>query len=300
MNQLLGGKQSHGSGHGGGHGSNPLGLAGQLLGGLSGGGHGSGGHGGGSNPAGKLVGALASSVLSSNKPQNTTPQNYHGGPPQNQPHHSGGLAGTLMGGVASMFGGGHHQGQSVSACRARSCDLMRTGKDGYMVLTRDKTHVKGPELWLLQHGPVWLVQRPGAAGNVPDVWVAAVQAADVGPAAATERIWVASTTAAAPDAAVWCPAATVAAVRRCPAAGPTSLRWRPTPAALWCTVALRRRTATASAAAAAAALCAASRLLPWRTATAGCVRGTSSARWPRRLQPAVRRNPAARSTAVGI
>jgi hypothetical protein len=110
MNALLGGKNSGNSS--GGHGSNPLGLAGQLIGGItqSSGGQssGSGGHGGGGkNPAGKLVGALASSLLSSgnnNKPQQ--PQNYHGGQTSgHQAQHSGGLAGAVMGGVASMFGG---------------------------------------------------------------------------------------------------------------------------------------------------------------------------------------------------
>ncbi len=89
------GQQHHGGG------SNPLG---QIIGGLT---H-SGGHGGG-NMGGKLVGQLASNLFSSgNKP--SQPQNYHGGPSAT-PQHSGGLAGSVMGGVAHMFGG---QPQSAS------------------------------------------------------------------------------------------------------------------------------------------------------------------------------------------
>jgi hypothetical protein len=54
---------------------------------------------------GKLVGKLASNLLSpSEKPEQ--PQNYHGG--QSTGHQQNhGLAGSLMGGVASMFGGKH-------------------------------------------------------------------------------------------------------------------------------------------------------------------------------------------------
>lgn len=102
MNAILGGgKQQGGSG---GHGSNPLAMAGQLLGGGHGGGHGSS-SGGAGGVGGKLVGSLVSSfVTPSNKPQQ--PQNYHGGQTSgHQPQHGGGLAGAVMGGVASMFGG---------------------------------------------------------------------------------------------------------------------------------------------------------------------------------------------------
>lgn len=108
LNQFSGGhgkpqgNNSHGSGGIGG-------IAGQLIGGL-GGSHGSshgsssGGHGGGT-PG--LVGQLASNLFSSgNKPQQAQPQNYHGGQ-SHQPQHSSGLAGSVMGGVASVFGGTH-------------------------------------------------------------------------------------------------------------------------------------------------------------------------------------------------
>ncbi|KAH8678164.1 hypothetical protein BX600DRAFT_146190 [Xylariales sp. PMI_506] len=108
----LGGKQSHS----GSQGSSSLGgLAGQLIGGLSGSSHGNTGSssGSGSGPAGKLVGALASSLFSSGgKQDNQQPQNYHGGA-SSTPQHSGGFAGQMMGGVASMFGGS--QTHSVGA-----------------------------------------------------------------------------------------------------------------------------------------------------------------------------------------
>ncbi|KAH8899683.1 hypothetical protein GQ53DRAFT_802166 [Thozetella sp. PMI_491] len=97
MNQISG---NHG---GGSHGAG--GLANQLLSGLThaGGNHSSGG-GGGSGIGGKLASQLASNLFhSSDKP--SAPQNYHGGQTQNQPVNSGGLAGSVMGGVATMFGG---------------------------------------------------------------------------------------------------------------------------------------------------------------------------------------------------
>lgn len=107
MNQLSGGhgKQSHGS--------SPLGgIAGQLIGGLSGSNHSNSHSSGNSNPAGKLVGALASSLFSSGgKQEHQQPQNYHGGA-SSTPQNSGGFAGSVMGGVANMFGG--NQGHSVS------------------------------------------------------------------------------------------------------------------------------------------------------------------------------------------
>ncbi|KAK9783944.1 hypothetical protein AB5N19_09885 [Seiridium cardinale] len=125
MNQISGGhgKQSNNSG---GHGSSPLGgIAGQLLGGLSG----SNSHGnsqsnshssGGNNGAGKLVGALASSLFSSGgKTEHQQPQNYHGGQ-SSTPQQSGGFAGSVMGGVANMFGGsqGHSKNQNYGYSNA--------------------------------------------------------------------------------------------------------------------------------------------------------------------------------------
>lgn len=107
MNALLGGKNSGGGGGGGGGGLG--GLANQFL----GGGHGGGSGGSGKSSAGKLVGQLASNLLSpSSKPE--APSNYHGG--QNAGHQSqGGIAGAVFGGVANMFGGKpSHGGSGVS------------------------------------------------------------------------------------------------------------------------------------------------------------------------------------------
>jgi hypothetical protein len=107
LQSSLGGKQ-----HGGGsHNSNPLGS---IIGGLthSGGGHGGGHGGGGGGLPGKLVGQLASNLFSSNSNKPSQPQNYHGGPSQAPPH-SGGIAGSVMGGVAHMFGAQSH-GSNVS------------------------------------------------------------------------------------------------------------------------------------------------------------------------------------------
>lgn len=130
MNQFSSGKQSGSHGSGGSGGGGLGGLAGQLLGGLTGGGgHGggqSGGHGGssgggGNGAAGKLVGQLASNLFSSGggKDKPAQPQNYHGGTPQNQPHHGG-----LIGGVVNAFGG--HSSSSVSTCEPfRFCSLCR-------------------------------------------------------------------------------------------------------------------------------------------------------------------------------
>ncbi|KAI1269590.1 hypothetical protein F5Y18DRAFT_104081 [Xylariaceae sp. FL1019] len=111
LSQVSGG---HGKAHGSSGSSNGLGsLAGQLIGGLAGG-HGnshsssSGNHSSGGG-AGAIVGQLASNLFSSgHKPEQ--PTNYHGGQSQ-QSHHSGGLAGQVMGGVTGMFGGSNH-GQS--------------------------------------------------------------------------------------------------------------------------------------------------------------------------------------------
>lgn len=111
MNALLSsGKQSGSSNHG--SSSSPLvGLAGQFLGGSSGSNHGKS-----SSSTGKIVGQLASSFLSSanhtaNKPE--APTNYHGGHTQGAAGHAqGGLAGSVMGGVANMFGG-NKPGHSV-------------------------------------------------------------------------------------------------------------------------------------------------------------------------------------------
>lgn len=111
MNALLGGKQG-GSGHN--SSSSPFGgLANQVISGLThsnGGGHtqqqqhhGSSGAAGG-GLGGKLVGQLTSNLFSSgNKP--SQPQNYHSGQAAQSPHNSGGLAGSMMGSVAHMFGG---------------------------------------------------------------------------------------------------------------------------------------------------------------------------------------------------
>lgn len=112
MNALLGGGKN--SGHSGsGQSSSPLGnlggLASQFLGGGLGGSEG-GGSGGGKNSAGKLVGQLASSFMSSAHSQSEkppAPQNYHGGSSSSSHQQQGGIAGTVMGGVASMFGGKH-------------------------------------------------------------------------------------------------------------------------------------------------------------------------------------------------
>ncbi|KAG6090672.1 hypothetical protein E4U30_008139 [Claviceps sp. LM220 group G6] len=101
MNAILGGKKQ--SSGGGGIG----GLASQFLGGSSGGsghGGGGGGSGGGNGIAGQLAGKLVSNLFSSSdKPD--TPQNYHGGHGGSKPSQQGGLAGTVFGGVAHMFGG---------------------------------------------------------------------------------------------------------------------------------------------------------------------------------------------------
>ncbi|PFH54894.1 hypothetical protein XA68_12777 [Ophiocordyceps unilateralis] len=90
MNALLGGKNSAaGPGSSSGLGS----LANQFLGGGSGHGNNST-SGGGKSTAGKLVGQLASNLLSpSNKPEQ--PQNYHGGSASGTSSSSqGGLAGA--------------------------------------------------------------------------------------------------------------------------------------------------------------------------------------------------------------
>lgn len=110
MNALLGGKQG-GSGHN--SSSSPFGgLANQVISGLThsnGGGHAQQQHHGSSGAAGgglggKIVGQLTSNLFSSgNKP--SQPQNYHSGQAAQSPHNSGGLAGSMMGSVAHMFGG---------------------------------------------------------------------------------------------------------------------------------------------------------------------------------------------------
>ncbi|RYP54095.1 hypothetical protein DL768_001097 [Monosporascus sp. mg162] len=117
-----GGNKPHGGSHGNSNGSSGLGgLANQLMGGLGGGSHGgshgsshgssSGGHGPG-NP-GKLVGQLASSIFSSSHNKPDQAQSYHSGQ-SHQPQHSGGLAGTVMGGVANMFGHGRQSNYGYS------------------------------------------------------------------------------------------------------------------------------------------------------------------------------------------
>ncbi|KAK2071954.1 hypothetical protein P8C59_006335 [Phyllachora maydis] len=83
--------------------SSPLG---QMLGGLA---HSGGGGGGGSSGiGGKLASQLASNLFSgggNSKPR--PPQNYHGGQTA-QPAHTGGLAGSVIGGVSSFLGGNQH------------------------------------------------------------------------------------------------------------------------------------------------------------------------------------------------
>ncbi|TDZ87539.1 hypothetical protein C8034_v003701 [Colletotrichum sidae] len=114
MNALLGGKNSgHGSSSASHNSSStPLsGLASQLMSGI--GGHSGNGSSGGKSSLGKLGGALASSLLSSgNKPQHQGQQQSHQGSQSTGTQQHGGLAGSLMGGVANMFGGGkqNHSG----------------------------------------------------------------------------------------------------------------------------------------------------------------------------------------------
>lgn len=109
MNALLGGKQTS-NGHS--NSNNLGGLAGQVLSGLTHSNN-SGSHGsthGSSNSGGlggKIVGQLASNLFSSGNSNSKPPQNYHGGQSA-QPQNTGGLAGSVMGGVAHMFGGQSH------------------------------------------------------------------------------------------------------------------------------------------------------------------------------------------------
>lgn len=112
MNALLGGKQG-GSGSGHNSNSSPFGgLANQVISGLTNsnsGGHGQqqqhhGSSGAAGGLGGKIVGQLTSNLFSSgNKP--AQPQNYHSGQSAQSSHNSGGLAGSMMGSVAHMFGG---------------------------------------------------------------------------------------------------------------------------------------------------------------------------------------------------
>jgi hypothetical protein len=121
MNALLGGKNSgHGGSGGGGHSSSPLGNLGGLANQFLGGSHGGSGSGGENKPsgAGKLVGQLAQSFMhSASQEKPPAPQNYHGSSNQNshQQQQGGGIAGQIMGGVATMFGGKH--GSSVGLRR---------------------------------------------------------------------------------------------------------------------------------------------------------------------------------------
>lgn len=111
MNALLGGNKQSGNHNGS---SNNLGgLASQVFSGLthsSSGSHGTSANhssSGGSGLGGKLVGQLAQNLFSSgNKPQAQS-TNYHSGQ-QTTTQNSGGLAGSMMGGVAHMFGGQSH------------------------------------------------------------------------------------------------------------------------------------------------------------------------------------------------
>lgn len=105
MNALLGGGKQSGSSHGGSS-NNFGGLANQVLSGLTHTGSGSqGSHGSsGGGIGGKIASQLASNLFSSGSKPAT--QNYHNGQQTTQYQHSGGLAGSVMGGVANMFGGG--------------------------------------------------------------------------------------------------------------------------------------------------------------------------------------------------
>ncbi|GJD01912.1 WW domain-containing protein [Colletotrichum higginsianum] len=110
MNALLGGKNSnHGSSSGNQSSSSPLGgLASQLMSGIGGHGNSQGGSSsGGKSSLGKIGSSLASSLLSSgSKPQQGQQQSYHGNQSSGHQQQHGGLAGSLMGGVANMFGSG--------------------------------------------------------------------------------------------------------------------------------------------------------------------------------------------------
>lgn len=62
---------------------------------------------------GKLASQLASNLFSpSQKPD--APSNYHGNQSSGKPTESGGMAGALMGQMASMFGGKEHASSGVS------------------------------------------------------------------------------------------------------------------------------------------------------------------------------------------
>lgn len=111
MNALLGGKQSGSNGKHTGSSNNFGGLASQVLSGLTHSGASSsnassGAHNASGGLGGKIVGQLASNFFSSGS--NGKPvQNYHSGQTAQQ-QSSGGLAGSMMGGVAHMFGGQSH------------------------------------------------------------------------------------------------------------------------------------------------------------------------------------------------
>ncbi len=144
--------------HHGGSNSNPLG---QIISGLthSGGGHGhSGGGGALGGVGGKLAGQLVSNLFSSDGDHK--PQNYHSGQSTAQQQHSGGLAGSVMGGVAHMFGGQHDSGSVV--CRERQKQKpRRLAKSNRLV------SCAGPDLRLLEHGPHRRLHRHGPSSLVP-------------------------------------------------------------------------------------------------------------------------------------
>ena len=146
-----GGQQSHGAG----------GLASQLLGGLT---HSSGSGGGQSSSGigGKLASQLASNLFhSSDKPP--PPQNYHGGPSA-QSSNSGGLAGSVMGGVAHMFGG---KPQSSSVCPIALPPRVAPGRFSFPRSTAMLT-ASLAELWLLQRGFWRRIQRLCATDKLPN------------------------------------------------------------------------------------------------------------------------------------
>ncbi|KAM0652800.1 hypothetical protein ACHAO3_002095 [Verticillium nonalfalfae] len=162
MNALLGGKDSSNhntNGNHGGSGSNPFGnLANQFLGG---GGHGGGGA--GKNALGKLGGALANSFLhSGDKPEQ--PQSYHSGQTtghqpqqqQQQQQQQHGLAGSLMGGVASMLGGNKPSHGDVQL----TCYLLQSSSYGYSNSGSASGGYSG-------QAPPTSYQPPGGGANAP-------------------------------------------------------------------------------------------------------------------------------------
>lgn len=169
MNALLGGKQG-GSGSGHNSNSSPFGgLANQVISGLTHsntGGHGQQQQHHGSSSAsgglgGKIVGQLTSNLFSSgNKP--AQPQNYHSGQASQSSHNSGGLAGSMMGGVAHMFGG-----QSGASVRLHARDPGMYNADENVYTLTDAHSSAEPKLWILECRPDRNLQWLRASHHVP-------------------------------------------------------------------------------------------------------------------------------------